>query len=153
LNTYRDDELYHIGVAGRSGRYPLGSGKRPFQGSLGYRMLDGISSHSEKEYKSGKKIADESGKIFDKISNTIPKRFTEPRQMKFDLSNLTDEDLKGLTSRFELEKKYTTFMNERNPQRRRGAETAKEILSYAGAVAGLTSSALGIALAIKELQS
>ena len=47
------DELYHYGMPRRSGRYPWGSGERPYQG-------DGIatsSSSSKKKMSRGKKVA------------------------------------------------------------------------------------------------
>ena len=148
-DIYMDDELFHI-VTASSGRYPRGSGARPYQRTSFFDRLDNTD---EKKIKAQQKIVNESGSIFGKVKEGIPKRFTDPVYKKYDLSKLSNDDLKHYIDRFDLEKKYINFMKEREPAKRRGAETVKELLSVAGTAAAVTSSALGIALAIKELRS
>ena len=53
-----EDELYHYGTPRHSGRYPYGSGKRPYQGVLGmkwgvrrYQNEDGtLTPEGERRY-------------------------------------------------------------------------------------------------------
>lgn len=77
--------------------------------------------------------------IIDKIPNK-----------KVDLSHMTDKELRDRVNRANLEKQYlSTFSSETE---RKGKKYAKEALEIGGTVLATTSSALAIALAIKELK-
>lgn len=72
------------------------------------------------------------------------------KQSEIDLSNMTDKQLRDRINRFNLEKQYIdTFAPETTSKGRR---YAKAVLETAGAVLAVGSSALGIALSIKELK-
>ena len=69
---------------------------------------------------------------------------------KMDLSSMTDKEMRDQINRALLEKQYSDMFA---PQKvSKGREVADNILENAGSVLAITSSALGIALAIKELR-
>lgn len=77
-----DNYLEHYGIPRRSGRYPWGSGSRPFQG-------DSVAAKSSgKAGSSGK-----SGK-------------TKTRSSEEDLSEISSEELQKKINRIQLEKQY-----------------------------------------------
>lgn len=59
--TYNTNELFHIGVKGRSGRYPYGSGERPYQDRERATGIRGRiqTKRAEKKYKEMMKKRDE----------------------------------------------------------------------------------------------
>lgn len=68
-----------------------------------------------------------------------------------DLSKMSDDDLRKVINRKNLERQYRDLVYE--PDKiDRGQAKLDEILSYGGAALGVTSSALSIALAIRELK-
>lgn len=68
----------------------------------------------------------------------------------FDLENMSDEELKSVVDRMNLEQQYNQYYNSNTEHK--GREAAREALEVSGAVAGIAATALGIALAIKELR-
>lgn len=76
-----DNYLEHYGVPRRSGRYPWGSGSRPFQGDSS--------------------AAKSSGKI-----GLFKKGKTKTESSKEDLSEISSEDLQKRIDRIQLEQKY-----------------------------------------------
>ena len=70
---------------------------------------------------------------------------------KMDLSNMTDQQMREQINRAILEQQYNNMFNPKNESR--GREYASRTLETAGNVLAVTSSALGIALAIKELKT
>ena len=69
---------------------------------------------------------------------------------KMDLSNMTDKQMRDEINRALLERQYNDMFAPQTTSR--GREYAGQILETAGTVLGIGSSALGIALAIKELK-
>ncbi len=68
-----------------------------------------------------------------------------------DLSKISDDDLRKVINRKNLERQYRDLVYE--PDKiDRGQAKLDEILSYGGAALGVASSALSIALAIRELK-
>lgn len=85
-----DNYLEHYGIPRRSGRYPWGSGSRPFQG-------DSVAAKSgEKSKTSGK-----SGK-----TGLFKKGKTKTKSSEEDLSEISSEELQKKISRIQLEKQY-----------------------------------------------
>lgn len=77
--------LAHIGMPRRSGRYPFGSGERPFQ-----RLTSGA-----------KKLL--------KLDKVTPEEYIKsPRRKlsKYQLGQLTDEELKTINNRLQMEERY-----------------------------------------------
>lgn len=69
---------------------------------------------------------------------------------KMDLSNMTDKEMRDQINRAMLERQYNDMFA---PQKvSRGREFASNALEIAGSTLAITSSALGIALAIKDLK-
>lgn len=97
------------------------------------KRLTDASSHMTNELK---KIND------NKIKNT-PKN-------KMDLSEMSDKELRDQINRAFLEKQYNDMFAPQNTNK--GREYASQILETAGSVLAVGSSALGIALAVKELR-
>lgn len=85
-----DNYLEHYGIPRRSGRYPWGSGSRPFQGD------SAAAKSSEKTGSSGK-----SGK-----TGLFKKGKTKTRSSEEDLSEISSEDLQKKINRIQLEKQY-----------------------------------------------
>lgn len=76
---------------------------------------------------------------------------TKPKgKNTMDLSNMTDKEMRDRINRAMLEKQYNDMFA---PQKTsRGREAVGKVLETAGTVLAIGSSALGIALAIKELK-
>ena len=73
------------------------------------------------------------------------------KQSGRDLSKMSDDDLRKVINRKNLERQYLDLVYE--PDKiDKGQAKLDEILSYGGATLGVASSALSIALAIRELK-
>lgn len=68
----------------------------------------------------------------------------------FDLSDISDKDLQDRINRYNLEQKYRDILEQQNVSP--GRVYAERVLDVGGSVLGVTSSALGVALAIKQLK-
>ena len=69
------------------------------------------------------------------------------------LSNMTDQQLRDQINRANLEKQYNDlFAPESKPVISKGRKFISDTLDVSGRVLGVGSSALGLALAIKELR-
>lgn len=96
-----------------------------------------------------KRVVDTSSDLVKQMQN-IEK---ETRKQKMDLSKMTDKELRDRINRELLEKQYNDlFAPEIAPSISKGRDFAKKTLDVAGTTLTLTSSALAIALAIKELK-
>lgn len=67
-----------------------------------------------------------------------------------DLSSMSDKELRDQINRELLERQYNDMFNPAKVSK--GRENVKEVLDVGGAVLGVASSALGIALAIRQLK-
>lgn len=85
-----DNYLEHIGMPRRSGRYPWGSGKRPFQGDSAAAKSSGSTKSSGKSGKTG---------LFKKGTR-------KTKSSEEDLSEISSEELQKKISRIQLEKQY-----------------------------------------------
>jgi hypothetical protein len=100
-----------------------------------------------------KKIVDTSSTLVKQIQNI--EKETRPRTTKqrMDLSKMTDKEMRDRINRERLEIQYNElFAPEIAPKISKGRDFAKKTLDVAGNTLALTSSALTIALAIKELK-
>lgn len=86
-------------------------------------------------------------------TSQIVDRFSKTKKRpRSDLSNMTDQQLRDLLNREEMERRYDTYFN--TPTERRGARTVKDILAIAGAagtivVTGLTATSIAMSIAAK----
>lgn len=85
-----DNYLEHYGIPRRSGRYPWGSGSRPFQGDSAAAKSSGKSKSSEKSGKTG----------------LFKKGKTKTKSSEEDLSEISSEELQKKINRIQLEKQY-----------------------------------------------
>ena len=85
-----DNYLEHYGIPRRSGRYPWGSGSRPFQGDSPAAKSSGKTKTSGK---SGKTGLSKKGK-------------TKTKSSEEDLSEISSEELQKKINRIQLEKQY-----------------------------------------------
>lgn len=85
-----------------------------------------------------------------KTLNDKSMRIQARRTPKMDLSNMTDQEMREQINRAMLERQYDDTFNPKKVYS--GREAVSDTLEIAGSVLAITSSALGIALAIKELK-
>lgn len=75
------------------------------------------------------------------------------KKATLDLSNMTDKELRNRINRADLERRYNDlFAGEQSTAVSKGQKKIDDILRVGGNVLAVGSSALGIALAIKELK-
>lgn len=86
----KDNYLEHYGIPRRSGRYPWGSGSRPFQGDSAAAKSSGKAGSSGKSGKTG----------------LFKKGKTKTRSSEEDLSEISSEELQKKINRIQLEKQY-----------------------------------------------
>lgn len=99
-----------------------------------------------------KKVVDTSSDLV-RTAKTIERETRpQPKKKRMDLSNMSDQELRQKINRELLERQYNdVFGKEEEPKISKGREYTNKILETAGMVLAVTSSALGIALAIKQL--
>ena len=82
-----------------------------------------------------------------KVNDSVP---SKSKRQAMDLSNMSDKEMRDRINRALLEKQYNDMFA---PQKSsKGREYVSKILEGTGTVLAITGSALGIALAIKELK-
>jgi hypothetical protein len=79
-------------------------------------------------------------------------RITRPKAKKFDLSNMTDAELRSQINRWQMEDTYSRLASDRSGSVSKGRKIVQDILEYAGPTLALSSSALAIAVSIKRLK-
>ena len=85
-----DNYLEHYGIPRRSGRYPWGSGSRPFQGDSPAAKSSGKTKSSGKSGKTG----------------LFKKGKTKTKSSEEDISEISSEELQKKINRIQLEKQY-----------------------------------------------
>lgn len=175
------DELYHYGKKGmRWGvrRYQNSDGSLTAAGKKRYardareKEYDKYDSETGTYFKASKKngrsdlavdadryvredltrsrrLADETSGLTNKLKNANDQAMRNKTKPKMDLSKMTDKEMRDQINRAMLEKQYNDMFAPQNTSR--GREYASKILETTGTVLGITGSALGIALAIKDL--
>lgn len=160
------NELYHHGIKGmRWGvrRYQNQDGSLTPAGQKRYdRDTSSLSEKKKRNYKADpdkwvkedlertKRLSDETNNMTNKLKNATESSLRNRKKPKMDLSNMTDQQMRNEINRAILERQYNDMFA---PQKKaRGREFAMKTLEVAGSVLAIGSSALGIALAIKELK-
>lgn len=163
-----NDELYHYGVRGMKWgvrRYQNKDGTLTEKGQKRYERdrrenvgkkksnkVDQVDSNRwiKEDLTRSKILANESSNMANKLKNITDKSIRDAPQNKLDLSNMSDKEMRDQINRAFLEKQYNDIFA---PQKiTKGREYASKILDVGGDVLAVTSSALAIALAIKELR-
>lgn len=97
-----------------------------------------------------KRLADSSTHMTNELKRINDKAIKDTPKVKMDLSEMSDQEMRAQINRALLERQYNDMFA---PQQvSKGREHATKILETTGSVLAVTSSALGIALAIKELK-
>lgn len=96
-----------------------------------------------------KRVVDSSSDMVKQLKN-IESNTRSTKKQKMDLSKMTDQEMRARINRELLERQYNDIFA---PQKTsKGRQVARNILETSGTVLAIGSSALGIALAIKELR-
>jgi hypothetical protein len=95
-----------------------------------------------------KKVVDSSSDAVRQLKN-IEQQTKSPKP-RMDLSKMTDQQLRERIGRENLERQYNEMFGTKTASR--GREYVKATLEVVGTTLAITSSALGIALAVKELK-
>ena len=98
-----------------------------------------------------KGVIDASSKMVSTLQEANRDLPTGNRFKNLDLSKMSDADLRQRLNRLQTEAAYKNALANANPVKT-GRDYLNDTLKYAGSALAITSSALGIALAIKELR-
>jgi hypothetical protein len=71
----------------------------------------------------------------------------------YDLSKMSDNELRQHINRMQMEEQYTRLMNDRAQEVKSGRDYVDSVLSVSGQVLTVASSAVGLALAIHQLKN
>ena len=177
-----EDELYHFGIKGMKWgvrRYQNSDGTLTSKGKARYtrdakeKEFNKYDETTGKYYKQSKKngrtdlqadpnryvkedtertkrLVDSGRNLSSDLKRTVDTSNRNRKVPKMDLSNMSDQEMRNQINRAILERQYDDMFN---PQKEsKGREFTSRTLETAGNVLAVTSSALGIALAIKDLK-
>lgn len=100
-----------------------------------------------------KRAVDATSNLINQAKNmNLNKANASQGKQTMDLSKMTDQQLRNEINRFNLEKRYHEIFARNSDEITRGQRYVSDALSVAGDLAVVGSSALAIALAIKELK-
>lgn len=90
----KPDEIYHYGIKGRSGRYPWGSGDRPYQ-----RLEKRVGKLERKVERTKKReVSKNAKKLRSESYKRAQARMIEERRMVSDIDEIAEEEYKKLVS-------------------------------------------------------
>ena len=127
-----NDHLEHYGLPRRSGRYKWGSGKDPYQSTGGKRSFKKAASAGERYIKSklgsSKRAQKKAAKAREKEENEKAKK-NKYRNEKAYVKSLSDEELRKINSRDQMESQYLKNHPQQKPLSKKMIDMAvKEIL-------------------------
>jgi hypothetical protein len=96
-----------------------------------------------------KKVTESTARLTSEIQKVNDKAIKETPKKRANLSEMTDKELRDRINRELLERQYNDMFTPQTVHK--GREVTKKILEGAGTTLAITGSALGVALAIKEL--
>lgn len=141
-----DEELKHHGIKG------MKWGVRRFQNADGSLTPEGRKRYGSGDLKEAQKKVEKGKAMVDGVKKTRVKAAEKQHEKKIkdDLSKMTDQELRDIVNRLNMEERYTQVMKSRGVES--GKNRVDKILEYAGTALTIGSSALSIMIAIKELQ-
>lgn len=100
-----------------------------------------------------KKVVDSTSNLVGQVQRINKESMSSKKvREKLDLTKMTDQQLRERINRYNLEKQYNDLFATEKTTVSKGQKYASTILDVAGGALAVTGSALGIALAIKELR-
>lgn len=141
-----DEELKHHGIKG------MKWGVRRFQNADGSLTPEGRKRYGSGDLKEAQKKVEKGKAMVDGVKKTRVKAAEKQHEKKIkdDLSKMSDQELRDIVNRLNMEERYTQVMKSRGVES--GKNRVDKILEYAGTALTIGSSALSIMIAIKELQ-
>lgn len=115
-------------------------------------VIDGPDANrwAREDTKRAKGVVDSSRDMVKELDNINRNTQSKSKKQTMDLSNMSDQEMRSRINRAMLEKQYNDMFA---PQKTsRGRECVSKVLETTGTVLAIGSSALGIALAVKELR-
>lgn len=169
-----NEELYHHGILGQrwgvrryqneDGTYTkAGEARRKKEETKNNRRknkdrltkegVDDVERWVTDDITNQKKAVDTTSKIVSDLQRMERESSPKPTKERMDLSNMTDKELRDRINRELTERQYNDlFGKTKSPTISKGREYMRNSLEVAGSVLTIGSSALGIALAIRELK-
>lgn len=163
-----ENELYHFGIKGmRWGvrRYQNPDGSLTNAGQKRYERDQRENSGKKKGNKVGnsdpnrwvkedlsrsRTLANETSGLVNKLKTANDTAIRKQPKSRMDLSSMSDKEMRDQINRALLERQYNDMFAPKKVSK--GREFTTNILENAGTILGITGSALGIALSIKELK-
>lgn len=169
-----NEELYHYGILGMKWgvrRYQNKDGSLTAAGEARYNKeitknslkkkkdraeessLKDPNRWAKEDMERTKNVVDSSSRLVQQMQNVERDTRPKPVKKRMDLSNMTDQELRQRINRELTERQYNDlFGEESKPKISKGREYVQTTLEIAGGILSVGSSALGIALAVKQLK-
>lgn len=164
---YRIDELVHYGIKGQKWgrrRYQNKDGSLTPAGRERYGSEENFENQYPAEQKAvltGTKKAVDGAKEINRVNREMHNERTRKQQKKADklveeavrerARNMSDQELREAVNRLNMEENYTRMMQNRE-RIDVGESKASKFMDHAATALTVTSTALSIALAVKELK-
>lgn len=128
----------------------LGNSRKKKDNRIPESALNDPNRWVKDDLKRSKNVTDSSSKLVSDLRNLNYNSSKNSKKAKMNLSNMTDKEMRDKINRAILEKQYNDMFNTQSVSK--GQQFVDKILSTSGTALAITSSALGVALAIKELR-